>query len=315
MENLRIVFLDEYTVHDSDLSEIRSLGKYTGYESTEPEDIVARCQGMQVVITNKSRLTAEVINELPDLKLICIAATGMNNVDLDAAAKAGVIVKNARDYSTHAVAESTVAGALSLMKQLAYYDNYVKSGAYSASSRLFDFGRPTYELYGKKWGVIGLGNIGRRVAQLAQAFGCAVSYYSTSGKNTTTDFIQTSLDGLLASSDIVSVHAPLSRSTYHLLGREQFAVMKPTAIVINVARGSIVDEQAFADAINNGMIAGAALDVYSTEPMKADNPIITVMDKYRLVLTPHSSWATKESLQLLVHKVAENIREFGSQYA
>ncbi|MCC8035108.1 MAG: D-2-hydroxyacid dehydrogenase [Rikenellaceae bacterium] len=306
----KIVFLDEYTVDKSDLSALRQFGEYTGYDSTEPGQIVERSKDADIVITNKTPFRADTIALLPKLKLICIAATGMNNVDLEAASNAGIEVKNAVDYSTYSVAEHTLGMALSLLKQFPYLDNFVKSGQYTGYGRLFNFSRPTYELYGKKWGIIGLGNIGKRVARLANAFGCDVSYYSTSGKNSDTEFRRVPLEELLATSDVLSVHAPLSRTTWHLLGYEQFRSMKPSAIVINVARGSLIDEAGLARAFNEGIIAGAGLDVYSAEPLEPDNPIVSFQDKDKLILTPHSAWANGEALQRVVDKVCENIRDF-----
>lgn len=306
----KIVFLDEYTVNRSDLSELRRLGEYTGYPTTPDDLVVERCQCADIVITNKTPFKADTIGRLPGLKLICIAATGMNNVDLEAAAAAGVEVKNAVDYSTYSVAEQTLGMALALLKQYPYLDRYVKQGGYASSDLLFNFTRPTAELYGKRWGIIGLGNIGRRVAALAEAFGCRVAYYSTSDENRNADYESLPLGELLRVSDILSLHAPLSRRTWHLLGEEQFRLMKPTAVVVNVARGSLIDEAALARALDEGLIAGAGLDVYSAEPIKPDNPVLSIRDKDKLILTPHSAWATEEALQRVVDRVAENIRAF-----
>ncbi len=310
MKKLKIVFLDEYSVDAADTAAIRALGDYTGYEYIPDDQIIEASCDADVVITNKKPLGADAIAALPRLKLICVAATGMNNIDLEAAAKAGVVVKNAIDYSTHAVAESTLTGALALFKQILYYDNFVKSGIYAASPRLFDFGRPTYQLHGKRWGIIGLGNIGRRVAQLAQAFGCEVAYHSTSGKNHNNDYPAMGLDELLAWADVLSIHAPYSERTRNLIDYPQLQRMKPASIVINVARGGIVNEAGLARALDEGLVAGAAMDVYTAEPIATDNPLNFVRDKYRLVLTPHSAWSTKETLQVLVDKIAENIRTF-----
>ncbi len=310
---LKIVFLDQYTVNDSDLSPIKTLGDYTGYDFTEPGQIIERCQDADVVITNKMPFQGDTFKKLPKLKLLCIAATGMNNVDLEAAAEAGVAVRNAVDYSTHSVAEHTFCGVLALLKQSVYMDDFVKSGRYTASGKLFDFTRPTYELFSKRWGIIGLGHIGRQVALLARAFGCAVSYYSTSGKNKDPEFQRLTLDELLSQSDIVSIHAPLNQDTYHLLDYPRLCLMKPTAILSNVARGSLVDEAGLTQALNENRIAGAAIDVYSDEPMRADNPLRSVKDPYKLLLSPHSAWSTEEALQILVNKVADNIRRFEAE--
>ena len=311
--NLKIVFLDAYTVDKSDMASIGALGEYTGYETTAVGDIVERCKGADVVIANKVPLQAETLAQLKDTKLICIAATGMNNIDLEAAEKFGIPVRNTAGYSTNSVAELTFAGVLGLLKQTIYFDDYVKSGAYTNSDRLFDFTRPTYELYGKKWGIIGLGAIGRRVAEIAKAFGCEVSYYSTSGANTNADYEQKSLNDLLVQSDIISVHAPLSEKTRNLIDYHELSLMKPSAVISNVARGGIINEEGLMRALNDNLIAGAALDVYSFEPMTADNPLYRVEDKHKLLLTPHSAWTTKEAMQKLVETIAENIKTFFSE--
>ncbi len=307
---INIVFLDRYTVGGSDLSPVRALGNYTEYDSTDEGQVLERCAEADVIIANKTPLRAATLGALPRLKLVCIAATGMNNIDLEAAAAAGIEVRNAVDYSTDSVAEATFCGVLALMKQSLYYDNYVKSGAYAASGRIFDFGRSIGELHSKRWGIIGLGNIGRRVAAIATAFGARVCYYSTSGANISADYPRFGLEELLASSDVVSIHAPLNRNTYNLIDYSRLCMMKPTALLCNVARGNIVNEQALARALNEGRIAGAALDVFGKEPMLPDNPLLSIDDPYKLFLSPHTAWSSSESLQRLVGKVAGNITSF-----
>ncbi|MCL2561342.1 MAG: hydroxyacid dehydrogenase [Rikenellaceae bacterium] len=309
---MKIVFLDAYTVDRSDMAQIKALGDYASYDRTAENEIVERCAGADVVITNKVPLRATTLEQLAAMhvKLICIAATGMNNIDLPAAERLGIAVRNTAGYSTASVAELTFAGVLGLLKQIIYFDEFVKSGAYTHYGRLFDFTRPTYELAGKRWGVIGLGAIGRRVADIARAFGCEVSYFSTSGANSNPEYAQKPLAELLMESDIVSVHAPLSERTHNLIDYHELSLMKPTAVIANVARGGIVNEEGLMRALNDGLLAGAALDVYSHEPMTADNPLNRVRDKYRLLLTPHSAWSTVEAMQTLVDTIAENIRKF-----
>lgn len=307
---MKIVFLDAFTVNNSNMSAIEALGDFTAYENTAESEILERCEDADIVISNKVPLKADTLAAMKGVRLICIAATGMNNIDLDAATKEGIEVRNTKGYSTDSVAELTFAGALGLLKQIVYFDNYVKSGGYTNAERLFDFTRPTYELNGKKWGIIGLGNIGKRVAAIATAFGCEVSYYSTSGANNDTTYPAKSLNELLTQSDIVSIHAPLSDKTLDLIDYHQLSLMKPTAIIINVARGGIINEQGLARALNDNLIAGAAIDVYSREPITADNYLNRVHDKYKLLLTPHSAWTTKEAMQKLVDTIAENIRIF-----
>ena len=203
---MKIVFLDEYSVCGRDLSSIKRWGDYTGYETTSPEEVLEKSKDAEIIISNKVVLDAKTIASLPCLRLICVAATGMNNIDLNAAAEHGVEVRNAVGYSTYAVAETTLSSALALLREVTYYDNYFKSGAYASSERIFNFDRPTAQLRGKRWGIIGMGNIGREVARLAEAFGCEVSYYSSSGVERKEEYPALPLEELLRSSDVVSIH-------------------------------------------------------------------------------------------------------------
>lgn len=305
---MKIVFLDEYSICNRNIGAIKALGDYTGYETTLPEQVVERCLDAEIVITNKVVLDAEKITALPKLKLICVAATGMNNVDLVAASEKGVLVMNAVGYSTYAVAETTLCSALSLLREVTYYDNFFKSGDYAAAERIFNFDRPTSQLRGKRWGIIGLGNIGREVARLAEAFGCEVSYYSTSGITRDEQYPQLSLNELLSTSDIVSIHCPLTTRTANLITEKELSQMKPSAILINVARGGIVNEQALAEALNNKTIRGAALDVFSSEPLR-ESPLYNLQDPYRLLASPHNAWSSVEAIDRLVECIAQNIKE------
>lgn len=305
---MKIVFLDEYSICNRDISNIKSLGEYVGYETTLPEQVVERCYDADIVITNKVVLDANTIASLPKLKLICIAATGMNNVDLVAATEQGVEVKNAVGYSTYAVAETTIGSALSLLREVTYYDNFFKSGKYASAERIFNFDRPTAQLRGKRWGIIGMGNIGREVARLAEAFGCEVSYYSTSGVTRDELYPALSLNELLSSSDIISIHCPLTNRTANLIAQKELSQMKSSAILINVARGGIVNEQALAEALNNKTIRGAALDVFSSEPLR-ESPLYNLQDPYRLLASPHNAWSSVEAIDRLVECIAQNIKE------
>lgn len=309
---MKIVFLDEYSICNRDLSEIKSLGDYVGYQTTTPDEVVERCKDAEVVISNKVVLDAEIIDSLPKLKLICVAATGMNNVDLAAAAERGIEVKNAVGYSTFAVAEATIGSALSLLREVTYYDNYFKSGEYAAAERIFNFDRPTAQLRGKRWGIIGMGNIGREVARLAEAFGCEVSYYSTSGVTRDEQYPALSLNELLSISDIISVHCPLNERTRNLIAKEEFEKMKSSAILINVARGGIVNEAALADALNEGAIRGAALDVFTSEPLR-ESPLYNLKEPYRLLASPHNAWSSVEAIDRLVECITQNIKQFAAK--
>lgn len=307
---LNIVFLDGYSLNDADLSAVKALGNYTGYDFTTPEQVLERAAEADVLIVNKVKITADIINALPRLRLICEAATGIDNIDTAAAAARGIPVLNAKGYSTYSVAEATLGGAIAMLREVTYYDTFVKDGRYSASSRLFNYDRPTRRLYGRRWGVIGLGAIGHTVAGMAEAFGCEVAYHSISGAKRAEKYPEKSLDELLAWADIVSIHSPLNDKTRGLIGKAQLERMKHDAILINVARGGIVDEKALADALDNNTIAGAVVDVFSKEPMPAENPLLHVKDPYKLLLSPHNAWSAKESINNLVAAIAENIISF-----
>lgn len=306
---MKIVFLDEYSVCGRDLSSIKRFGDYIGYETTSPDQVLERCADAEVVISNKVVLNAAIIASLPKLRLICVAATGMNNIDLNAAAEHGVEVRNAVGYSTYSVAETTICSALSLLREVTYYDNYFKSGEYAKSERIFNFDRPTAQLRGKRWGIIGMGNIGREVARLAEAFGCEVAYYSTSGVERDEVYNKLSLNDLLNSSDVISIHCPLNDRTHYLIDAEELAMMKKSAILINVARGGIVNEVALAEALNNGNLRGAALDVFTSEPLR-ESPLYNLKDPYRLLASPHNAWSSVEAIDRLIACIAGNIQEY-----
>ena len=306
---MKIVFLDEYSVCGRDLSSIKKFGDYTGYDVTSPEQVVERCADAEVVISNKVVLDATIIASLPKLRLICVAATGINNIDLNAAAEHGVEVRNAVGYSTYSVAETTICSALSLLREVTYYDNYFKSGEYAKSERIFNFDRPTAQLRGKRWGIIGMGNIGREVARLAEAFGCDVAYFSTSGVERNEAYNKLSLNELLNSSDVISIHCPLNERTQNLISAEELAMMKKSAILINVARGGIVNEAALAEALNRGNLRGAALDVFTSEPLR-ESPLYNLQDPYRLLASPHNAWSSVEAIDRLIACIAGNIQEY-----
>ena len=304
-----IVFLDAYSLGKADLSAIRTLGNYTEYEYTRRDQVVERCREAEIAITNKVVFDRASLEQLPRLRLICVAATGMNHIDLEAAAERGIAVKNAVGYSTHSVTETTIGAAIALMRQVIYYDRYVKQ-EYGGSERQYHFGRTTHQLFGSRWGIIGLGNIGHSVAKVAEALGCEVAYTSTSGVAREEPYPCRPLDELLAWADVVSIHAPLNDRTRGLIGARELARMKPSALLINVARGGIVDEAALAAALDEGRLAGAALDVFAHEPLEADSPLLRVRDTDRLLLSPHNAWSPVEAVAVLVECIARNIREF-----
>ena len=304
-----IVFLDAYSLGKADLSAIRALGNYTEYEYTRRDQIIERCREAEVAITNKVVFDRATLEQLPRLRLICVAATGMNHIDLEAAAERGIAVKNAVGYSTHSVTETTIGAAIALMRQVIYYDRYVKQ-EYGGSERQYHFGRTTHQLFGSRWGIIGLGNIGHSVAKVAEALGCEVAYTSTSGDAREEPYPCLPLDELLAWADVVSIHAPLNDRTRGLIGARELARMKPSALLINVARGGIVDEAALAAALDEGRLAGAALDVFAHEPLEADSPLLRLRNADRLLLSPHNAWSPVEAVAVLVECIARNIRKF-----
>lgn len=305
----KIVFLDEYSIAGCDLSSITSQGDYVAYENTRKEEVVERLKDADIAITNKVLIDGEAMRQLPRLKLICVAATGMNNVDLDTARELGIEVKNAVGYSTTSVAETTIASALALARNIVYFNEYFHDGRYAKADRAFSYDRLTFEIRGKRWGIIGMGNIGREVARLATAFGCEVRYFSTSGAKRREEYEAMELRELLEWCDILSVHSPLNERTRGLVGLEELKAMKPSAIVINVARGGIIDEAALAEALDNGYIAAAALDVFSVEPLR-QSPLYDIKDKYRLLASPHNAWSAVEAIDRLIECVAENIRQW-----
>ena len=310
---MKITFLDEYSLGGADLSSIRSLGDYTGYERTQPSEVVERAKDAEVVIVNKVVIGRKEMEQLPHLRLICVAATGVNNIDLVAAKERGIEVRNAVGYSTHTVAEATLGSVLALLRQTNYYDRYVKSGAYSASGEWVNFDRPTHRLWGKNWGIVGMGNIGREVARLAEAFGCRVAYASTSGAERKEAYERMELPELLGWADVVSVHCPLNDATRGLIDSEQLAKMKPSAVIVNVARGGIVVEEAVARALDECRLAGVAFDVYPSEPMPATSPLLHTSDPDRLLLSPHNAWSAVESIEALVECIATNIKDYLSE--
>lgn len=308
---MKIVFLDVKTIgEDIDLSGFNVLGEVVKYPFSTHEEARERTKDADVVIINKLEINEETIGEAVNLKLVCVTATGTNNLDKDYLAKKGIEWRNVAGYSTETVAQHTFALLFYLIEHLSYYDDYVKSEKYVGDVSFTHFEHVFHEINGKTWGIIGLGNIGRRVADIAKLFGCKVIYYSTSGKNNQPGYDRVSFEELLAQSDIVSVHAPLTAETQDLMDAKAFSQMKKTALFLNLGRGPIVVEQALADAINNGTIVGAGLDVLKAEPMSADNPLKNIKDSEKLIITPHIAWASVEARTRLMEIILGQIKEF-----
>lgn len=308
---MNIVFLDTKTMGPGiDLTPISKLGGMVSYEITLLDERFDRCKNADVIITNKVVIDAPLIEKLKNLKLICVAATGTNNIDMEYAATKGISVKNAVNYSTHSVAQVTFSMILYLLQRTRYYDHYVKSGGFSDNSVFCHIAHDFTELAGKKFGIIGLGNIGKKVAEIANAFGAEVVYYSSSGKNDNPHYRRLSLDQMLSECDIISIHAPLNDNTRNLIGEKELQKMKKSAILVNAGRGGIVDEVALASAIDQERIYGACLDVFSKEPIAPDNPLLKVKNPERLVLMPHIAWASIEARTSLVEIIAAHIKAF-----
>lgn len=307
----KIVFLDSSTLGNVDnLFLVDNLGEYREYDATAANDTIKRVSDAEIVICNKVHIDKQVMDACPKLKLICISATGMNNVDLDYAKIKGIQVKNVAGYSTESVAQSTFSMLFHLLHQNRYYDDYVRSGKYCDSPIFTHYGPGFWELKGKSFGIIGLGNIGKRVAKIAEVFGSQVYYHSTSGKNMDGDYPQVSLDELMSNCDIISIHCPLNEQTNGLIDRTQLKLMKAGAYLLNMGRGGIVVEQALAEAIDKQWIAGACVDVLTQEPISKENPLLSIERKQNIFITPHTAWASMEARRLLVVKLAANISEY-----
>lgn len=311
MQKNKIVFLDTKTLGNvPNLDIFSKLGKYVKYENTASSLRVERINDANIVITNKVFIDQEVMDLCPNIKLICVAATGINNIDLGYAEKKGITVKNVSDYSTESVAQYTFTMILYLLSAPTYYNNYVQSGRYEKNDIFTHIGVNFWQLSGKRFGIIGMGNIGRRVATIAKSFGCEVVYYSSSGKNKKQPYTMLTLDELLKTSDIVSIHAPLNEHTKNLLDYEKMQLMKHSALLINMGRGGIINEHDLARIIDEERIAGAGTDVFTQEPVKPDNPLMHINNKERLIATPHIAWASIEARMLLIEKIYDNIQSF-----
>lgn len=308
---MEIVFLEAASLGaDLDLSRFSNLGHVTIYPRSAPEEVAERAAKADVVVVNKVPMSEETLKAAGNLKLIAVTATGTNNIHWDYVKSRGIRVANVAGYSTDAVAQHTFALLFYILHKLNYYDRFVKAGDYCKCPGFSHFEEKFFELKGKCWGIVGMGAIGRRVADLASAFGCRVQYASTTGRNVGQPYPLVDLDTLLRTSDIVSLHAPLTPTTEGIMDRQAFAKMKPSAILVNVARGALVDESALADALEEGEIAGAALDVLTDEPMRQDHPLLRIQDSRKLIITPHIAWAPVETRERLMHEVYENIEAF-----
>lgn len=306
----KIVVLDGKTLGNVDYEKLKEFGEVKYFDTTNKDEVIERIKDANIILTNKVVLNESNLKYAKNLELICETATGFNNIDVVYAKENRIAVTNVAGYSTNTVAQHTFATVLSLYDKISYYDRFVKSGNYSKSGLFTDLTKPFYELEGKTWGIIGLGAIGKRVAKIAEVFGVKVIYYSTSGKNYNSEYKRVSFEELLKESDIISIHAPLNESTNRLMNYNSIKQMKKSALLINMGRGPIVVEEDLAKAIDENIIAGAALDVFEIEPIKENNPLVNVKNKENLILTPHIAWASVEARERLFKEIIENIRAF-----
>jgi glycerate dehydrogenase len=288
---------------------LEQFGDVTGYKTTTVDETLGRIQGAHIIISNKVVLTKEMMRQCADLELICIAATGMNNIDLEAAQELGIAVKNVAGYSTQSVVQHTFAILFYLLEHMKYYDNAVQSGLWSMSGLFTDVSRPFHEIAGKKWGIIGMGTIGQEVAKIATAFGAHVGYYSTSGRNTDHPYLNQPLDVLLSTSDIISIHAPLNDKTYGLINEINLPLLREKAILLNLGRGGIINETDLSYELDRREIY-AGLDVLEKEPIDANNRLLQITNKERLLITPHIAWTSIEARKKLLEGIVENIKSF-----
>lgn len=293
---------------DISTEKFKEFGEFVSYHNSKPEEIAERCKGAEAIIVNKLPINEKTIGCVDTLKIVLITATGYDNLDMDYLKSRGIAVCNVKGYSTDSVVQHTFALMFYVYEKLRAYDDFVKSGDYSRHDIFTCFDEPFNELKGKVWGIVGLGEIGRGVARIAQAFGCDVVYYSTSGRNSNNDFEQVDFDKLLEISDIVSIHSPLNDRTRYLFNEDAFKKMKKTAVLINVGRGPIVSERALVDALKNDEIAAAAIDVLEHEPMAADSPLFEISDSRKLFVTPHIAWATKEARERCMMETYYNLK-------
>lgn len=308
---MKTVFLDVKTLgYEMDVSGLHQFGEVLIYDHVPDDEVSDVILDADIIITNQNRLSEENLGNARKLKLICAAATGYDNIDTDFCSKHDIAVANVPGYAAGSVAQHTFSILFYLISSSRYYDDYVRTGDYSMSEDTIHSGKDFMELEGKTWGIIGLGAIGKKVAAHAECFGCRVIYYSTSGVSRSEQYPSVALEELLRTSDIISIHAPLNSRTKHLLGLEQIRQMKKTAYLLNLGRGGIIRENDLAEALSSGLIAGAGLDVFESEPLPADSPLLKLENRDRLFMTPHIGYGSVEARKRLMETVSKNIEAF-----
>ena len=307
--NIVILELDSLG-SDIDVSCYEKFGNVTIYGNTVERQVAQRVKDAEIIMGNKAPMNEQTLRDAAHVKLICLFSTGYDCVDLAYCKSRGIRVANVVDYCTDAVCQHTFAMLFYLLEHLRHYDEYVKSGAYGEQERFSNFDLPFTELQGKTWGIIGMGHIGRKVASVAQAFGCRILFYSASGKSTCTEYERVDLDTLLSAADFLSLHCPLSDRTRGLIDKDALVKMKRTAILLNVARGPVIDNGDLYWALQNGEIAAAGLDVLEKEPITSDNLLGRIQDSNKLLITPHLAWATIEARTRIVEEVYRNVEAY-----
>ena len=305
---MKIVMLDAETLgSDANFDRIKNCGELIVYGMTSPDEVCERIKNAEVIVVNKVKLNKTNLMFAPNLKLICETATGFDNIDLDYCRENGVAVCNVKGYSTDSVAQLTVGMALSLVMHLGVFDRYVKTGSYTKSGVQNCLSPIFHEIAGMTWGIVGMGNIGKKTADIAKDLGANIIAYNRTPRD---DFEYTDIDDLCRRSDIISIHLPLNDDTRNLINKERIAMMKDNAVVINVARGAIADEAALTEAILQNKIGGLGIDVYSSEPMSEDSPYNKIFDKHNVIFTPHMAWGAIESRNRCLDEVGKNIEAF-----
>lgn len=311
MEEMKIVILDRDTIGmDIDVSMFQEFGNVEEYPTITVEKTREKIQDADILIFNKTKMNEGLLKDAKKVKLLCVTATGYDNIDLDYTKSRGIVSTNVKGYSTASVAQHTFALAMYLIEKLPFYDRYVKSGEYAGQTAFSHFSETFHELDGKTWGIVGLGNIGKAVAKIAEAFGCRVIYYSVSGHKQNTAYEAVTFDALLEQSDVISLHCPLTDLSRNLFAKEAFCKMKKTAILINVARGPVVNEKDLYEALSKEEFAAAGLDVLEKEPMTKDNPLLKIKDSKKLFITPHLAWASVEARTRCMQEIYQNITAF-----
>lgn len=293
---------------DVTMKGFEQFGQVTYYSVTAYEEIKDRLKEADIAIINRCRMEEATLSQCENLKLICIMGTGMDMVDHDYVASRNIIVRNVKEYSTDSVAQHTFAMLFYLLEHMRYYDEFVKEKNYIWEVKQDYTAHRFTQIAGKTWGICGLGAIGRQVARIAKAFGCNVIYYSTSGNNPSQEFKQVEFTTLLEQSDILSVHAPLTKMSRELFGYEEFCKMKQTAIFLNLGRGAIIKEEDLARALLENKILAAGLDVLIKEPMTLDSPFLPIKDSSKLLITPHIAWSSREARQTVINEICNNIK-------